>query len=135
VPPPRSVKAVKRSIANVENIKHCERTSLFLTTYSESPMDDADMFTIQNGTGPGSNPQEPLAFVAKLSDSERSALESDGRVRLASTSKHETIPPDIRHGTSIRHPPSTFLFITSFIGGSVLCGLRRRLCNAIESSI
>jgi hypothetical protein len=102
VPPPRNVKAVKRSIANVENIKHRERTSLFLTPYSESPMDDADMFTIHNrGTGPGSKPQEPLALVAKMSDSERSALESDGRGGFASTSKPGATPPDIRHGTSI----------------------------------
>jgi hypothetical protein len=86
VPPPRNAKAVKCRIVKVENIKDSERTSLFLTPYSESPMDDADMFTIHNGTGPGSNPQEPLAFVAKLSDSEslRSALESDGRVGQAS---------------------------------------------------
>jgi hypothetical protein len=86
VPPPRNAKAVKCRIVKVENIKDGERTSLFLTPYSESPMDDADMFTIHrdNGTGPGSNPQEPLACVAKLSDSERSALESDGRVGQAS---------------------------------------------------
>jgi hypothetical protein len=84
VPPPRNAKAVKCRIVKVENIKDGERTSLFLTPYSESPMDEADMFTIHNGTGPGSNPQEPLAFVAKLSDSERSALESDERVGHAS---------------------------------------------------
>jgi hypothetical protein len=122
--PLRNAKAVKWRIVKAENIKDGGRTSLFLTPYSESPMDDADMFTIHNGNGPGSNPQEPLALVAKMSDSGRRALESDGRVRLASTSKLETMPPDIRHGTSIRHPPSTFLFITSFIGGSVLRAIR-----------
>ena len=41
VPPPRTVKAVKCSIATVENIKDDERTSLFLTTFSKSPMGDA----------------------------------------------------------------------------------------------
>jgi hypothetical protein len=124
VPPPRNVEVVKRSIANVESIKHHERTSLYLTPYSKSPMDDADIFAIHNhGTGPGSKPQEPLAFVAKMSGSERSALESDGRGGLASIA---VTPPDIRHCTSIQHPPSTSLFVTSCIGGSVLRALRQR---------
>jgi hypothetical protein len=91
----------------LENIKDRESISIFLTPYSESPMDDADKFTIHNGTGPGSTPQEPLALVAKMSDSERSTLESDGRA-----AKPETTPPDIRHGTSIQHSPCTFLFVT-----------------------
>jgi hypothetical protein len=98
VPPPRNVKAVKRSIAKVENINDRGSTSLFLTSFCESPMDEV---TILNGTGPGSTPQEPLALVAKMTDLERSTLESDGRAGLASTSRPGTIRPEIRHGTFI----------------------------------
>jgi hypothetical protein len=105
VPPPgpRTVKAVKRSIAKVENIKDRESPLLFLTPFSESPMDDTFKVTILNGTGPGSTPQEPLALVAKMSDSERSTLESDGRVGLASNAKPDTMHPEIRYGMFIRH--------------------------------
>ena len=49
-------------------------------------MGDADKLAILNRTGPGSTPQEPLALVAKMSDSERSALESGGRDGLDSES-------------------------------------------------
>ena len=114
VPPPRTVKAVKCSIAKVENIKDREDTSLFLTSYSESPMDDADKVTILNGIGPGSTPLEPLALVAKMSDSERSDLESGGRDGLASATVTEpgTTPPGIRYLKSIHHF-LTFFFLTS----------------------
>ena len=135
VPPPgpRTVKAVKRSIAKVENIKDRESTSLFLTPYSQSPMDDADKITILNGTGLGSTPQEPLALVVnlKMSDSERSALEeSEGRGGLASSAEHDTTLPEIRYCTSIQHSFHNILTVEE----SVLSALRRRLCNAIESS-
>jgi hypothetical protein len=112
VPPPRTVKAVKGSIAKVENIKDRESTSIFLTPYSQSPMDDAEKFTILNGTGPGSTPQEPLALVAKMSDSERSDLEYEGRGGFASVAERDTTPPEIRYRTSIQHSP-TSVFLTS----------------------
>jgi hypothetical protein len=114
VPPPRTVKAVKGSIAKVENIKNRESTSLFLTPYSQSPMDDAEKVTILNRTGPGSTPQEPLVLVAKMSDSERSDLESEGRGRLASAAEpaRDTTALEIRYRTSIQHSP-TPLFLTS----------------------
>ena len=71
VPPPRTAKALKRSIAKIEDIKDRTSTSLFLTLYSQSPVDDVDKVTsIFNGTGPGSMPQEHLALVAQMSDSE-----------------------------------------------------------------
>ena len=79
VPPPHTARAVKRTIAKVENIKDRTNTSLLLTLYSKSPMSDDDKVTILNHTGPGSTPQEPLALVAKMSNAERSALESEGR--------------------------------------------------------
>ena len=111
VPPPHTAKAVKRSIAKVEDIKDRTSTSLFLTSYSQSPMSDADKVTIRNRTGPGSTPQKPLALVAKMSESERSALESDGRGGHANTAAEpDTTPQEIRYRTSIQHSP-TFLFI------------------------
>ena len=111
VPPPHTAKAVKRSIAKVEDIKDRTSTSLFFTSYSQSPMSDADKVTIRNRTGPGSTPQEPLALVAKMSESERSALESDGRGGHANTAAEpDTTPQEIRYRTSIQHSP-TFLFI------------------------
>ena len=88
-------------------------------------MDDADKVTILNDTGPGSTPQEPLALVAKMSDPERSALESEERGGLASASEPVTKPSELRYGTSIHHSFSTFLFVT--YEGSVLSALRRRL--------
>ena len=129
VPPPHTAKAVKRSISKVENFKDCTITSLFLTPYTQSPIGDADEITILNCTGPGSTPQEPLALVAKISESERSALESGGRDELASAQVAE--PPEIRYRTSIQQSP---IFLFRLLGGSVLSALRRRLYKAIESS-
>ena len=51
VPPPRTSKTVKCSIAKVENIKDRECITLYLTPHSQSPMDDAEKVTILNGTG------------------------------------------------------------------------------------
>ena len=105
VPPPRTAKTVKCSIAKVENIKDGESISLFLSPYSQSPMDDAvkDIILNRTGTGPGSTPQEPLALVAKMSDSERSALESEGRSGLASSAEPNSTSPEIRYGAFIHH--------------------------------
>ena len=64
-------------------------------------MDDTEKVTILNGTGPGSTPQEPLALVATMSDSERSALESEGRGELASSAEADTVPPEIQYCTFI----------------------------------
>ena len=99
-PQPLIVKTVKCSITKAENFKDGESISLFLTPYSKSPMDDAENVTTLNGTGPGSTPQEPLALVAKMSMSERSALESDGRGRLQGDAEPDTT---IRYGTPIQH--------------------------------
>ena len=118
VPPPHTAKAVKHSIAKVENIEDRTSTSLFLTPYSQSPMSDADKVTILDRTGPGSTPQEPLALVAKISDSEGSALESGGRNGRASAAEPDTTPSEIRYCTSIQHSP-TFLFLTTQLLGEV----------------
>ena len=110
VPPPRTARTVKRCIAKKEIIKDRENTSLFLTSYSQTPMDDTDKVSILNGTGPGSTSQEPLALVAKLSDSERSDLESGMRGGLVNAAEAGIAPPEIRYGTSIQQCP--FLFVT-----------------------
>jgi hypothetical protein len=132
VPPPRNAKAVKRSIAKVENIKDRESSSIFLTPYSKSPMNDADRFTIINNTGPGYSAYAPVALVAKMSDSERSAssLESDGTRRCgltnAAAEPDTTVThPEIQYRTSTQRFHNNFLFVTSCIGGSILCALCR----------
>ena len=93
-------------------------------------MADDDKVAILSRTGPGSTPQEPLALVAKMSDSERSAMESEGRGELASAAETDT---GIRYRTSNQHSP-TFLNIST-VEGSVLSSLRRRLGCAIQSSL
>ena len=108
VSPPRTLKAVKLCIAKFENIKDRESTSLFLTPYIQSPLEDADKLTILNGAGAGSNtPQEPLALVAMMSDSERSDLESGRRGGLANAATY----PGIRYGTSIQQSPYLFVLL------------------------
>ena len=89
-------------------------------------MGDADIVNILKGTGPGSTPQEPLALVAKMSDSDRSAMESGERGELASAvTVSDTTSPEIRYRMSNQHSP-TFLFLT-LLAGSVLSALRQRL--------
>ena len=129
VPPPRTAKTVKYSIAAVENINDSESISLFLTPCSQSPVDDTnnDIILNRTGTGPGSTAQEPLALVAKMSDSKRSALESEERVELEIAAEPDTTSPEIRYSESIRHS-LTFLFVTSrLVGESVLSALRHQL--------
>ena len=107
VPPPHTVKAVKHSIAKVEDIKDPTSATLFLTIYSQSPMGDADKVAILKRSGPGSTPQEPLALVAKMSDSERSAMESErGGLASAAESGADT---GIRYRTSIQHSVTFFV--------------------------
>ena len=90
-------------------------------------MGDADKVAALNSTtGPGSIPQEPLAFVANISGS---ALESGGRGGLESAAVPDTTPEsEIRYRMSIQHS-STFLFLLNILttGGSVLSALRRQL--------
>jgi hypothetical protein len=74
-------------------------------------MADADKVTVLIRTGPGSTPQEPLALVAKMSDSERSTLES-GR-RGGPTSADSDTNLDIRYRTSIQHSPTFLLVLIS----------------------
>ena len=100
VPPPHTVKTIKLRIAKVEDIKDPTSSNLFLTPYSQSPMGGADKVAILNCTCPGSTPQEPFALVAKMSDSERSALESGERGGLAEAINN-TASLEIRYRASI----------------------------------
>ena len=118
MPPPHTLKAVKGSIAKVEDIKDCIGTNLFLTPYSQLPMGDVGKVSLLNRAGLGSTPQEPLALVAKMSDSERTALESGRRGVLTSAAEPNTTPQEFRYRTSIQRFP-TFLFITSHLCGEV----------------
>ena len=95
MPPPHrdTAQAVKRTIAKVENIENRTNTSLFLTQYSQLPMSNTDKI------GSGSTPQEPLAFVASISDSERSVLGSGERSGVAAKE------PEIRYRTSYHNFP------------------------------
>jgi hypothetical protein len=83
-------------------------------------MGDADkVIAVLNRTGPGSTPQDPLAFVARISDSERYALE----IGLESAAKPDTKPSDseIRYRMFIRHSPCHGfpLVLTSRLFGEV----------------
>ena len=100
VPPPHTAQAVKRSIAKAENIEDRTSTSLFLTPYSQSPMRDTGKVAILNRTAMGSTPQEPLALIANMSESERNALESRGRGEQ-SAEPDGTTTREIRYRTSI----------------------------------
>ena len=88
----------------MENISLKDPTSigLFLTPSNQSAMGDADKVNIRDRTqaGPGSTPQKPLALVAKMSDSDRTALESGRGVGLVEAN---TSSPGIRYRTSVQH--------------------------------
>ena len=76
----------------------------------------------------GFTPQEPLALVEKMSDSERSVLESEERDGLAHAEEPDAAPSEIpyRTSTSIQHSAFGFRKIR-LSGESVLSALRRRL--------
>ena len=71
-------------------------------------MGDADKVNIRDRTqaGPGSTPQKPLALVAKMSDSDLSALES---ARESGLAEPNTSSPGIRYRTSVRHSSLSFV--------------------------
>ena len=97
VPPPHrdTVYAVKRTIAKVENIKDRTSTILFITPDSQLPMANSDK-VILNRAGPGSTPQEPLVFVARISESD-----SERRFPVRFKFGNGTPPgPEIRYRTS-----------------------------------
>ena len=74
VAPPHTVSSLKRCLSKVESIVNHRQTSLYLSTSSQTPMDDGHRLSLLNGSGPGSIPQEPMALVVKSSESERNTL-------------------------------------------------------------
>ena len=100
---PHTVKNVRCSIARKEGIKDPTKSSLFLTPYCKSPMPDA-VKVILSRNGLGSRPQKPLAIVARISASERSARESE----LEVATEPDSTLLEIRYRTSIQLSP-TFL--------------------------
>ena len=76
IPPPHTVASLKRCLAKFEHIDNHLCTNIFLTSFDQSPLDDASEVTIVECTGLGYMPQEPLALLAKLSDSEKGSFRS-----------------------------------------------------------
>ena len=108
VPPPHhdTARGIKCSIAKVENIED-RACNLFLTPYSQSPMGNADKVTSLNSA------TRPLALVARISDSERSALKFEDELDSESA---DTTTPAIRYRTSIQPTTHTFFFRTNHWG-------------------
>jgi hypothetical protein len=92
IPPPHTANSVKRSIARVEDIKDRARTILCLTPYSLLPMEDVDDIGILDPMGPGFSPEEPVAFVAKVTDLELGGSDRSGKTQRSIRSEGSTGP-------------------------------------------
>jgi hypothetical protein len=75
VTPPHTAINLKRCLLAVENIDASISTSLFITASTQEALDDKAKVLIVKFPGPGCTPNEPMALVAKVSGSDRSALE------------------------------------------------------------
>jgi len=75
VSPPHTAISLKHCLFSVENIDDKATASLFVAASSQTPMDDAGRLSILAYPGPGCTPNEPMAFVVKLSDSCRGPLD------------------------------------------------------------
>jgi hypothetical protein len=77
VTPPLTVISLKRCLSGVENIGgETAITSLFVSASSQTPMDDGDRMSILEDRGPGYTPNDPIALVAKFSDTRQRQLKS-----------------------------------------------------------
>jgi hypothetical protein len=74
VAPPHTVSSLKRHLSKVEGITNHQDSSLFSAPSGQSAMDNLYRLSLLSDEGPWSMPQEPLALVAKLSESERNAF-------------------------------------------------------------
>lgn len=74
VAPPHIAISLKHCLLNVESIDNKTASSLFIAASSQTPMDDAGRVSILAYPGPGCSPNDPLALVVKLSDSDRRQL-------------------------------------------------------------
>jgi hypothetical protein len=115
IAPPHSVLSIRRCLAKFEGISGHTITSLFLTPSSQTPMDDTWKATLLNhsgksflrrtGVGPrnhadlGLTPQEPLALLVKMPETERNDL-AYGEV--ADRIESDIISPNIRYCERMR---------------------------------
>jgi len=74
VAPPHIAISLKHCLLSVESIEDKATSSLFIAASSQTPMDDAGRVSILAYPGPGCSPNDPLALVVKLSDSDRRQL-------------------------------------------------------------
>lgn len=63
VTPPHTVASIKRYIRKVESIPDQSVFDLYMDSQSREPLNDDELVPIMTGTGPGSDPREPLALV------------------------------------------------------------------------
>jgi hypothetical protein len=77
VTPPHTAINLRRCLMAIENIDVSISTSLFITASTQEPLDDKAKVSIVIFPGPGCTPNEPMALVAKVSGSDRSALEAN----------------------------------------------------------
>ena len=63
IAPPHTVESVIRCICHVEEDSRDHYSQLFLSASSASPMDRQERVAILTGSGPGSNPRQPLALL------------------------------------------------------------------------
>jgi len=75
VAPPHTAMSLKRCLSRIENINPNVQISLFIATSSQTPIDDAGCLSILAYPGPGCTPNEPMALVATLTDTDRSRLD------------------------------------------------------------
>jgi hypothetical protein len=94
VAPPHRVSSLKRCMSKVENIVNYRNSSLFLSISSHTLMDDGHRLSLLNRSGPGPTPQEPMALVVKLSESERNAL---GALRTPADTSALRASPKVRY--------------------------------------
>lgn len=55
--------SIKRYISKAEDIPDRSASDLYKDSQSQEPLNDEDLIPILTGTGPGSDPKEPLALV------------------------------------------------------------------------
>jgi hypothetical protein len=89
--PPHTIASLKSLLSSVENISG--DTNLYVTLSSSTAMNDGERILLHTDTGPGLTAQEPMAFVVRCSDAERTAL-ADSPAAL----------PETRYGTHLSCP-------------------------------
>lgn len=99
VSPPHTAISLKHCLFSVENINNETTASLFIAASSQTPIDDASRLSILAYPGPGCTPSEPMAFVAKLSDSCRRPLDERKPEAVLLPSQAGPTPFETRYST------------------------------------